>query len=113
MPKVKGHARNIDVQRGYVLACDKFGNDGADKFACTGADQHAVPEELLQLVGFQQLRAVRVQTMMVEILCARRIHLNRHAGDQDDDALEAEHELLEMDADEALVVQGTPVGAVT
>ena len=42
--KVKGHATNIDVQRGHVLACDKFGNDGADEFACAGADQHAVSE---------------------------------------------------------------------
>jgi len=110
--KVKGHAKDIDVQCGHVLACDKFGNDGADHYACAGADQHAVPGAVVEAVRLQQIAALRVQKMMVEILCTRRIRLVRQAGSLDD-ALEVEHELAELDADEAHGVQSTPSGAVT
>ena len=119
--KVKGHARNIDVHRGYVLECDKIGNDGADRYACIGADMHAVPEGILQSVTMQKHRAASVQSMMVEILCARRVFLNAHAGNGDDDAIETAHEFAEVDGEPLIipsasvgaVVPSAPVGAVT
>ena len=40
--KVKGHALDVDVERGRVEACDKFGNDGADLLAVDGAASHCV-----------------------------------------------------------------------
>ena len=90
--KVLGHATKIDVQRGRVLACDKLGNDGADEYACTGADQHAVPASILQDLKLRRAAAVEVQSMMVEILKTRRIRAPAQAPVSDD--VEAEHELL-------------------
>ena len=90
--KVLGHATKIDVQRGRVLACDKLGNDGADEYACTGADQHAVQASILQDLKLRRAAAVEVQSMMVEILKTRRIRAPVQAPVSDD--VEAEHELL-------------------
>ena len=39
---VKGHAKQIEVDRGHVLFEDKVGNDAADTIACAGADEHRV-----------------------------------------------------------------------
>ena len=98
--KVKGHATDIDVQRGRVLACDKLGNDGADACACAGADQHAVPEALLRDVTFRQVAAKGVQRMMVEILRLRRASELVRAQAADD--VEPEHEMADVGCPEEL-----------
>ena len=95
--KVLGHAKEIDVQRGRVLACDKIGNDGADECACHGADQHAVPASVLRDLEFRKAAAHGVQNMMVEILKVRRMRAPAQAAISDD--VEAEHELAHLSDD--------------
>ena len=94
--KVKGHAKDMDVQRGHVLACDKLGNDGADEWACAGADQHAISEALLSDVRFRKMSASGVQKMMLEILRVRRQSEQALAHAADD--LEPAHEMVELDS---------------
>jgi len=68
---VKGHAKQIDIDRGRTTEEDKRGNDGADKLAVAGANKHRVS---LQVVGAAQQRkknAMNVQRMMVAVLQAR------------------------------------------
>ena len=70
--KVEGHALDIDVQRGRVLAIDKWGNDGADVYACAGADRHAVPDSVLRVFAFRNIAATGTHKMMVQIPRRRR-----------------------------------------
>ena len=68
---VKGHAKQIDIDRGRTTEEDKRGNDGADKLAVAGANKHRVS---LRVVGAAQQRkkiAMNVQRMMVAVLQAR------------------------------------------
>ena len=68
---VKGHATQIDIDRGRSTYEDKLGNDGADKFAVAGASQHQVPSELVVVAKERKQLATKVQRMMVSILQAR------------------------------------------
>ena len=88
------HALDIDVQRGRVLAIDKWGNDGADVHACAGADRHAVPDYVLRVFAFRNVAAKGTQKMMVEILRHRRA-AERVAGQTCDD-VEPAHELTDL-----------------
>ena len=92
--KVKGHALDIDVQRGRVLPIDKWGNDGADACACAGADRHAVPDSVLRVFAFRNIAATGTHKMMIEILRRRRA-AERVAGQTCDD-VEPEHELADL-----------------
>ena len=69
--KVKGHAKQIDVDRGHVSVIDKYGNDAADALACAGADMHAVPSAIVEDFGWRYSQAATTQRMMVAILEAR------------------------------------------
>ena len=70
---VKGHAKSIDIQRGRTTHLDKWGNDGADALAVTGASLHvhSVPRELVQCARHRKIHAKNVQGMMVAVLQAR------------------------------------------
>ena len=65
---VKGHAKQIDVDRGRATKEDKTGNDGADAL---GACLHEVPAEVLTSACERKELAVDVQRMMIKILQAR------------------------------------------
>ena len=81
LSKVKGHATSGDVQKGYVSARNKHGNDAADALATSAAHSHALPARAVQEV-FYRRRVVRdVQLMMVDILSARSQSLAAHCSD--------------------------------
>ncbi len=69
---VKGHAKQIDVDRGRVNLIDKLGNDGADLLAVEGARAHPVPRQVLKRAVERRKTAVAVHEMMLKILQARR-----------------------------------------
>ena len=71
LTKVKGHAKQIDVDRGHVMEIDKIGNDGADALACAGADMHLVPPAIIDDAGWRVKQAMTTQRMMIAIVKAR------------------------------------------
>ena len=91
---VKGHAKQVDVQRGYTTQEDKDGNDGADSLAVAGANKHAVPSEVVEAARERKGWAKSVHSMMVSVLKARfaaedvQHHEETDAADRgsDDDA---------------------------
>ena len=68
---VKGHAKQIDVDRGRTTEEDRTGNDGADALAVAGAGLHQVPAEVVADARERKQMAVNVQRMMVSVLQAR------------------------------------------
>ena len=68
---VKGHAKQLDIDRGRTTEEDKQGNDGADALAVAGAKLHEVPSEVLEAAKSRKLSAVVVQQMMLAVLKAR------------------------------------------
>ena len=77
--KVKGHAKDEDVESGRVTPLDKHGNDSADSLARAGADAHAVPPVVVEQYAARRLCAKEVQCMMVRILQRRKIAEERLA----------------------------------
>ena len=80
--KVKGHAKQRDVDSGRVRPEDKLGNDGADALAVRGAKSRMVPAHLVQRAEERRDLAQRVHRMMLEITKARRAHIAIWQGDQ-------------------------------
>ena len=92
---VKGHAKQIDIDRGRTTAEDKRGNDGADKLAVAGANKHRVSSDVVESAKQRRDDAMIVQRMMVAVLQARALaegsihneaddeHLSEMAGDDD------------------------------
>eukprot|EP00973_Karenia_brevis_P073572 10222990-Karenia_brevis.AAC.1 len=74
--KVKGHAKALDVKAGTVTQEDKDGNDAADWLATRGADQHELDSDALFRSQRLAVLACSVQSMMVEIVCARNNERN-------------------------------------
>jgi ribonuclease HI len=68
---VKGHAKRIDIERGRATVQDKWGNDGADALAVSGAQMHRVPDDIVQSARQRKSSAKVVQSMMVAVLQAR------------------------------------------
>jgi ribonuclease HI len=68
---VKGHAKQIDVDRSRTTQEDKTGNDGADALAVAGACLQQVPAEVLVDARERKEMAVNIQRMMITILQAR------------------------------------------
>ena len=68
---VKGHAKQVDVDRGRTTEEDRTGNDGADALAVAGAGLHQVPAEVVADARERKEMAVNVQRMMVSVLQAR------------------------------------------
>ena len=68
---VKGHAKQVDIERGRTTEEDKLGNDGADALAVKGAQLHPVPSEVLESATQRKQWASAVQQMMVAVLQAR------------------------------------------
>ena len=68
---VKGHAKQLDIDRGRTTKEDKMGNDEADALAVAGAKLHAVPSEVLEAAKTRKESGIRVQQMMVTVLKAR------------------------------------------
>ena len=71
--KVKGHATDLDVERGRVDACDKFGNDGADLLAVDGAASHCVAPGIVARTYARKAAAQGLHQMMLEIVRQRRL----------------------------------------
>ena len=71
--KVKGHATGVDVLRGRVDACDKFGNDGADLLAVEGAASHCVAPDILARTHARKNAAQGLHQMMLGIIAQRRL----------------------------------------
>ena len=76
MQRVKGHAKQIDIDRGRTTEEDKKGNDGADALAVAGAQLHPVPTEVLEAAKNRKQWAICVQQMMLAVLKAR-LHAER------------------------------------
>ena len=101
---VKGHAKQVDVQRGHTTQEDTDGNDGAVSLAVAGANKHAVPAEVVEAARERKGWAKSVHSMMVSVLKARfaakdvQHHEETDAADQgsDDDAC---NELLDDEND--------------
>ena len=68
---VKGHATEIDVERGRTTREDKIGNDGADKLAVAGAASHQVLPEVVACAKARRQLAIRTHEMMTAILTER------------------------------------------
>ena len=68
---VKGHATRNDIARGRATVQDKWGNDGADALAVSGAQKHRVPNDIVQSARLRKSSAKIVQRMMVAVLQAR------------------------------------------
>ena len=113
MSWVKGHAEQIDIDRGRTTQEDKTSNDNADAFAVAGALLHQVPAEVVVTDARERRKmAVHVQRMMLKILQAR---LEAESNDFYD-AVDADHgsemggcipEFLddELDFDNEVVIQ--------
>eukprot|EP00973_Karenia_brevis_P087837 12184097-Karenia_brevis.AAC.1 len=71
LTKVKGHANDSDVLRGRVQLEDKIGNDWADFLATSGADQHSLDVHVVDRAVRLSHLTKNVQSMMVDIICAR------------------------------------------
>jgi ribonuclease HI len=79
---VKGHAKQIDIDRGRTTREDKAGNDGADELAVAGAKAHEVCPEVVRSAKSRQFFAKQVQGMMVRVLKARMLEEQRLSGVQ-------------------------------
>jgi len=79
---VKGHAKQIDIDRGRTTREDKEGNDGADELAVAGATLHEIDSEVVDSAALRKLSAKRVQGMMVHVLKARLVEESRLSGTQ-------------------------------
>ena len=67
---MKGHAKRVDIERGRATVQDKWGNDGADALAVSGAHMHRVPDDIVQSARQRKSSAKVVQSMMVAVLQA-------------------------------------------
>ena len=79
---VKGHAKQIYIDRGRTTPEDKAGVDGADELARVGARSHEVSSEITVSASLRKLAAKRVHGMMVCILKARIAEESRLYGTQ-------------------------------
>ena len=82
MSWVKGHAKQIDIDRGRTTREDKEGNDGADELAVAGAKLHAVDSEVVDSASLRKQSAKKVQGMMVHLLKTRLLEEARLSGTQ-------------------------------
>ena len=73
---VKGHAKQIDIDRGRTTKEDKEGNDGADALAVAGANMHCAAPEVVEAGRERRDVAMSVQRMMLAILHARALAEN-------------------------------------
>ena len=73
---VKGHAKQIDIDRGRTTKEDKKGNDGADALAVAGANMHCAAPEVVEAARQRLGVAMSVQRMMLAILHARALAEN-------------------------------------
>ena len=71
--KGAGNAAAQDVETGQVLPLNKQGNDSVDVLAREGAEEHAVPIDVVQEYTDRRERAKAVQRMMPRILEKRKV----------------------------------------
>ena len=64
---VKGHAKQVDIDRGRTTEEDKEGNDGADALAVAGSKLHVVHSEVLEAARTRKQFAICVQQMTVAV----------------------------------------------
>jgi len=95
---VKGHAKDIDVQRGRTTHEDKVGNDGADALAVAGAAAHRVPPEVVAAAKARQKMAKQTHEMMVTILTERQKQENLFAEDAPDRGSDMGDGVLDLDS---------------
>ncbi len=65
---VKGHAKQLEIDRGIATWVDKCGNDAADALATAGAEAHAPPQELTTEAVRRQRHAAAVHRFAAEVL---------------------------------------------
>ena len=112
---MKGHAKQLDIDRGRITKEDKKGNDGADALAVAGANMHCAAPEVVEEAKQRMDVAISVQRMMLAILHARALaevafhNETTDAGDADRgsdcDCMELECmelECMELDCTELL-----------
>ena len=80
---MKGHAKQIDIDRGRTTLEDKQGNDGADALAVAGAESHKIDLQMTEAASLRKLVAKQVQGMMLHILRARMSEETKLFGTQD------------------------------
>ena len=77
---VKGHAKQIDVNRGRTTQEDKLGNDEADLLAVAGAAMHCAPADIVAAAKERRDLAKRTHAMMVAIVIERQRQENQHVS---------------------------------
>ena len=70
---VKGHAKQIDIERGRTTTEDKWGNDAADKLATSGASLHAAPLELVQAARNNREQAEAIHNLYLKLMELREL----------------------------------------
>ena len=70
---VKGHAKQIDIDRGRTTARDKWGNDAADRLATAGAKLHEAPAELIKAASDNRDQAEAVHNLFLQLMELREL----------------------------------------
>ena len=112
--KVKGHAKLWHIRMGLISPEDMFGNQCADRLAVAGAVSHAAPVEVIARARACSQIARSVQSMMLEILAARRARgmglsdcsLEEQADELAHSEGEAEGVLVSSDSGDDVVLVG-------
>ena len=86
---MKGHAKQIDIDRGLTTLEDKYGNDGADELAVAGAKSHEILHAVLVNASLRKSSAKQVQGMMICIIKAHMVEEARLIGPPGQDDADA------------------------
>ena len=89
---MKGHAKEVDVDRARDTEGNKQGNDGANAPVFAGAWLHEVPSEVLEAINSRKLSAVLVQQMMLAVLKAGPLADNNWPNDASTSNVDGVHE---------------------
>ena len=68
---MKGHAKEVHIERGITTRLDKHANDAADKLASDAAAHHAAPDSLTTAAERRKGHAKAFHLLAAEILGAR------------------------------------------
>ena len=80
---VKGHAKQINIDRGRTTVEDKKGNDGADALAVAGANMHCAAPEVVEAARQRRDVAMSVQRMMLQARALAENAFQKEATDAD------------------------------
>ncbi len=77
---MKGHAKQIHIDRGITTTLDKCRNDAADALASAAAASHAAPHLLLQAATRHKQHALALHWFAIDVLAQRRAAEERLDG---------------------------------